>query len=268
VLPTAKPSATRPVGGRRLHEILDRGSLRFGVTSDEIPWSFRNSRDEPVGLEVDLAHSLALAMGVRLEIVPVEGNDRVEALESGACDVAVGRIRTDRGHRMLYSVPLAHEAWAFLAPDHLRDVFASVERARRPGMRVAVIGVPEWVARLKALLPEAEVTAVDSLPDFVTRPTGTFDAMYTGYARGAAFSLLYPQYSAVIPKPGLGSIPLTVTVPLHEGALLEFVNSWIEEQRSSGLVDAKLDYWIHGEGTRAERGPRWSIGRDLLGWWR
>jgi hypothetical protein len=59
-----------------------------------------------------------------------------------------------------------------------------------------------------------------------------------------------------------------VTVPLHEEHHLEYVNSWVEEQKANGLVEDKLDYWIHGEGAKAERGPRWSIGRDVLGWWR
>jgi hypothetical protein len=56
-------------------------------------------------------------------------------------------------------------------------------------------------------------------------------------------------------------------VPLGEEHLLEYVNSWVEEQKATGLVEAKLDYWIHGEGAKLEPGPRWSIGRDVLGLW-
>jgi len=70
-----------------------------------------------------------------------------------------------------------------------------------------------------------------------------------------------------VPEPDLGSVPLTVTVPWHEEVLLEFVNSWVEEQRASGLVDAKVEYWIRGKGAEVERGPRWSVARDVVGWW-
>lgn len=269
VLTTAKPSVPPPVRGERLEEVVRRGSLRFGLTSDEVPWSFRSTTGEPMGLEVDLAHSLAIALGVRLELVPVEGNDRLAALESGACDVAMGRIRTDRGREMLYSRPVALEAWAFLVPDHKREIFTSIARAQQEqGLRIGVVGVPEWMGRLQALLPDAEITAVHSIPAFVEAPPGRYDAMFTGYARGAAFSLLYPQFSAVVPKPDLGRIPVTVTVPLGEEHLLEFVNSWVEEQKATGLVDSALDYWVRGEGAKQARGPRWSIGRDVLGWWR
>ncbi len=95
-----------------------------------------------------------------------------------------------------------------------------------------------------------------------------FDAMYTGYSRGAAYSLLYPRFSAVVPRPDMGTVPVAITVPIQEGSLLQFVNSWIEEPRASGLIDAKLRYWIQGEGARSERGPRWSVARDVLGWWK
>jgi hypothetical protein len=36
---------------------------------------------------------------------------------------------------------------------------------------------------------------------------------------------------------------------------------------ASGVFTEKLDYWIHGKGAELERGPRWSIARDVLGWW-
>jgi len=269
VLSAAQPSETPPVRGQRLEEILRRGSVRFGLTTDEVPWSFRNSHDEPVGFEADLAHAAAIALGVRLELVTVEGNDRAAALASGACDLAVGRVRTDRARHMLYSRPIVRESWAFLVPDHRRELFGSLEQVRAErDLRIAVVGVPEWVARLEVLFPDVEVVPVHSIPAYVETPEGEFDAMFTGYVRGAAFSLLYPQFSAVVPKPDLGSVPITVTVPRHEEALLEFVNSWLEEQRASGLVDAKLDYWTRGKGTDAERGPRWSVARDELGWWR
>jgi len=269
VLESPPQPTLRPVPGQRLKEILRRGSLRFGLTSDEVPWSFRNNRGQPVGFEVDIAHALAISLGVRLELVPLERSPRAEALASGACDLAAGRIKTDRALMMHFSSPLAQEPWAFLVRDYERDTFTSLERVRRKkGLRIAVPLVPEWISRVKAQLPHADITVVDSIPTFVTSPEGRFDAMYTGYARGAAYSLLYPQFSVVIPQPDLGSVPIAITVPLDEESLLDLVDSWIESQRATGLVQAKLDYWVRGGGLQAAPGPRWSFGRDVLGLWK
>jgi len=46
------------------------------------------------------------------------------------------------------------------------------------------------------------------------------------------------------------------------------VNAGVEVGRAEGVFVQKLDYWIHGQGTEQERGPRWSIGRNVLGWWK
>jgi polar amino acid transport system substrate-binding protein len=258
-----------PVRGHRVQDIRRRGSLRFGVTDDEMPWSFRNGRGEIVGLEADLAHAIAVDLGLRLELVPVGRDAREGALASGACDVAAGRIAPTRAMAMQFSRPITEEAWAFLVPDHERELFASLDRARsHEGLRVAVMRVPEWVARVRAILPRAEVVPVDSILDFVNAPPGQLDAMYTGYGRAVAQSLLHPRLAAVVPSPGLGGVPLAFTVAAGEEDLLQLVNAWLEQARASGLLEAKLDYWARGKGARAEEGPRWSIGRDVLGWWR
>jgi ABC-type amino acid transport substrate-binding protein len=199
----------------------------------------------------------------------VRHDEREQALASGACDLAAGRIAPTRAMAMQFSRPVAEEPWAFLVPDHERELFASLDRARsREGLRVAVMHVPEWIARLKTVLPRAEVVPVDTILDFVSAPPGRLDAMYTGYARATAYSLLHPRLAAVVPSPGLGGVPLAMTVPAGEEDLLQLVNAWLEQARASGLLEAKLDYWARGKGARAEEGPRWSIGRDVLGWWR
>ena len=266
VLSAAAPPATLPVPGRRVDEIRERGVLRYGFTDDEVPWSFRNGRRELVGLDIDLVHALAAELGLKLELVPVSRGEREQALRQGICDLAAGRVRPSS--RTLFSRPITDEAWAFIVPDHLRELFTSLERTRRvPGLHIAVLKGPEWVQRLQALLPDAEVVGVDSLLDFVNAAPGRFDAMYTGFARGTAMSLLYPQFTTVIPEPGLGAVPMAFMVPEGEEDLLARLNAWVEQERASGLVAAKIDYWVRGKGARAEQGPRWSVAKDVLHWW-
>ncbi|MFN8092924.1 MAG: cation:dicarboxylase symporter family transporter [Vicinamibacteria bacterium] len=264
---TAEPPTTPPVPGRRASEIRERGVLRFGFTADEVPWSFRNGRGEAVGLEVDLANALAAEMGVRLELVPVPREDRGPALAGGACDLAAGRTRANQ--RGLASRPFAEEQWAFVVRDHERAGFASLEGIRRrAGLRVAVLGRPSWTQRMAALLPSAQIVPVRSPLEFAQAEPGRFDALYTGLARGTALSLLYPQFTAVVPEPGLGSVPIAFVVPAGETELLARIDAWVDEEKASGLVEAKLDYWVRGKGAKAERGPRWSVATDLLGWWK
>jgi len=44
-----------------------------------------------------------------------------------------------------------------------------------------------------------------------------------------------------------------------------FVNSWIELKRNDGTLDRLYRHWILGADA-VERGPRWSIMRNVLHW--
>jgi ABC-type amino acid transport substrate-binding protein len=267
--PDALPPAVAPIRGLRLETIQKRGSVRVCVSADAMPWAFVNGRGEIVGFEVDVAHTVALDLQTDLILVPVPRVARGSALTSGACDIAVGRMVPSEANAMAFSRPLAHEVWAFLTPDEKRHVFASLDRIRElPAPRIAVFREPAWIDRVKALVPNAEVIGVESIPEFVGAPAGRFDAMFTGFDRASAYSLMYPQFAPVLPEPGLGSVPIAIIVPTGEEALLDTMNAAVDVGTASGVFAEKLDYWVHGKGAALARRPRGSIGRDVLGWWR
>jgi ABC-type amino acid transport substrate-binding protein len=258
----------KPVSGRRLDEIRQRGVLRVCVSPDSMPWSFRNGSGEIVGFDIGLAHVLAVELRTSLTLVPVPRTDRGAALESGACDATTNRVIASESS-MSFTRPVAYEAWAFMTRDHRRGDFSSVERIRALKQpRIAVLRVQEWIDRLNAVAPGAEVIPIGSLTEFLEAPEGRFDATFTGFDRATAYSLAYPQFGAVIPSPGLGSVPIAIAVPHGEPALLERFNAVVEDGLASGLFADRLNYWIKGGGARVEREPRWSIGGNVLGLWK
>jgi Na+/H+-dicarboxylate symporter/ABC-type amino acid transport substrate-binding protein len=266
----ATAPAIAPVPGQRLAEIQNRGSLRVCVSPDALPWAYMNGRGEIAGFEVDIAHTLAVGLQVDLVLVQVDRLfARGAATASGVCDMTMGRVIPADAAYVAFSRPLTHEAWAFLVHDYQRTVYSSLDGIQRlPAPRIAVLREPAWIDRLKAMFPNAEVVGVDSIMEFLDAPAGEFDSTFTGFDRASAFSLVYPQFAPVVPAPGMGSVPIAMIVPAGEPALLDFVNAGVEVGRAEGVFAEKLDYWIHGQGTVQERGPRWSIGRNVLGLWK
>jgi ABC-type amino acid transport substrate-binding protein len=258
-----------PVQGHRLEAILKRGTLKVCVSPDAMPWAYVNGRGEIVGFEVDLAHAMAVQLGTHLAIVRVDRAATGSALVSGACDVSTKRIVPSQAPSMAYSHPITFEKWAFLTLDHQRNVFADLERVRQLApLRLAVFNEREWIEMVKVRMPNAEVTPVESIPEFINAPEGRFDAMFTGYDRALAYSIAFPQFAAVVPTPDFGSIPLAISVPTGEEALRDLANAIVEVGSANGVFQEKLDYWIKGEGAQLEREPRWSIARNVLGWWK
>jgi Na+/H+-dicarboxylate symporter/ABC-type amino acid transport substrate-binding protein len=259
---------TPPAPGRRLESIVERGSVRVCVSPDAMPWCYLNSRGETVGLEVDVAHVVADQLRTRLTLVQVPRVGRAAALGNATCDIATGTVIPSQVAHVAFSRPLTHEAWAFLTRDYQRALFTSVERVRAlPSPRIAVLGEPQWVERLQSYLPNARVMPVASIPDFIAAPVGRYDAMFTGLDRATAYSLVSPEFAAVVPAPGIGGIPLAITVPKGEEALLDFANAVVDVGTANGLFKEKIDYWVRGAGPEAEKQPRWSVGGTLLGLW-
>jgi ABC-type amino acid transport substrate-binding protein len=54
-------------------------------------------------------------------------------------------------------------------------------------------------------------------------------------------------------------------LPLGEPDWKNVVDNWISLKRGDGTIAQLYDHWILGRDAE-ERGPRWSVARDVLGW--
>ena len=84
---------------------------------------------------------------------------------------------------------------------------------------------------------------------------------------GAAWTLIHPDYTVVVPQPDPVELPTAIGVARGAGELLDVVDEWVLYATSEGITDRAYEYWILGRGAE-DRPPRWSILRDVLGWGR
>ena len=255
-----------PARGSRLDFVRTSGRVRVGFDPDSIPWAFLNGADAPVGFDAEMAHQLALALGVRLEHVAVPREQFADALASGQLDVVMSGARANARASELaaFSRPYADETLAFLVEDHRREEFGDSAALRARRVRIAVLGRPEWVEALARALPLATVVPVRSPTDFVLGRVEA-DALLTSWERACAWSLLYPQLAPALPEPRVGRLSLSYAVPRGEPDMLNMIDTFIDAQRASGRLEAARTFWILGEATRV-RAPRWSVVRNVLGW--
>ena len=85
-------------GNERFKKVLDRGKLVVGVKADYKPWGFRDSSGKLVGMEIDMAQDVADALGVKLELVPVQSSNRMQFLQQGKIDLMIATM-SDRSDR-------------------------------------------------------------------------------------------------------------------------------------------------------------------------
>ena len=67
---------------------------------------------------------------------------------------------------------------------------------------------------------------------------GDLDAVVLTAERGSAWTLMYPQFSVVVPTPGTIKVPLAYPIARHDAAFAAFINAWIELKKKDGTIDA------------------------------
>jgi ABC-type amino acid transport substrate-binding protein len=251
-----------------MQRVLDRRALRVGYFEDRVPFSFRNSRGDLVGYDIEMAAQMALDLGVTLELVAVTNDNLQERLKSGQVDVVAGVRYTHHWVRRLrMSEPYTDVTIGLLVRDARREEFGTLADIRaHPRLTFGVFGdrdlgedyvkafagdTPYWIVHL---------TSVDDLAGTADRPV---DASVVLAESGMAWSLLHPEYTVVIPRNALIRRSLAFGLDIDSDRLGQFVDEWVRLQQVRGATKLAYDYWVLGKGTE-KRAPRWSIARDVL----
>jgi polar amino acid transport system substrate-binding protein len=87
------------------NKVMDRGKVIVGVKPDYKPWGFRSTDGKLVGMEADMAQDVADAMGVELELVPVQSSNRMQFLEQGKIDMMIATMSDRPDRRKLVGIP-------------------------------------------------------------------------------------------------------------------------------------------------------------------
>jgi ABC-type amino acid transport substrate-binding protein len=255
-----------------LQAVLERGVLRVGYIDGSMPYSFVNGRGELVGLDVEMAYTLAAELGVALEFAPVPRDRLAEALDAGRCDVIMGGVlvTTRRGARMVYSANYIDETLAFIVPDYRRADFSSAEWIRAtPGLKVAVPDLPYLLGLVQREFPGVTVVSIPfthaSVTDFFEGRGPSVDALAYTAERGSFRSLLYPAFSVAVPQPIVLKLPLAYPVARHDVETARFLSNWIDLKQKDGTIQSLYNHWVLGRDARRAP-PRWSVLRNVLHW--
>ena len=268
VVHTAAP-ASEPADSRSVLEgVRARGVLRVGYLPDALPFSFFNAKGDLVGMDVELAHRLAGELNVGLEFLPIDRARLAEQMAAGYCDIVMSgvAVTTRRAGTMLFSASYLDETMGFVVPDYAREQFSTWEAIRaQPAVTIAVPDVPYYIDMIRERVPRVDVRIVADLGRAFSEWDGSVAAIALPAERGSAWTLLNPQFSVVVPQPGLVKVPLAFPLARHDQAFASFMNTWIDLKRKDGTIDTLYQYWVLGRDTAARK-PRWSVIRNVLHW--
>lgn len=261
----ALPPATKSI----LDRVHERRVLRVGYFADSLPYAFINRSHELVGFDVEMALQLARDVGATAEFVALDRKVLTTGLDPAVCDVLMSgvAVTADRSLRVQFSEAYRDETFAFIVLDRRVVEFSAWAAVREKGrLRLGVLNTPYFIQKVRDELPDAEIVPFDGVDGMFQPMNPPLDAMVMAAERGSAYTLLHPEYSVAVPKPRPFKVPLAYVIAGRDATMTSMVNTWIELKRRDGTIDELFAHWILGQNSQPKR-RRWSVGRDLLGWW-
>jgi Na+/H+-dicarboxylate symporter len=252
-----------------VRQIRQRGVLRVGYNSNNVPFVFFNDKGELVGYDVEMAYDLARTMNVsRIEFVPITGTTLAESLDTGYCDIVMAAVmvNSERLDAMKFTDPTVTVHLAFVVPDGKKTEFVKLDNVKKmDGLKVAVYNNSALVGVARTLLPHAIIVPIDSKEEFFTG--GKADALMIPAEEGYTLTLQYPFFDVAIIEP-YDSYLMMYGYPVAKDSSESYLlalNYWIRMEKDYGMLDRKYDYWVLGKVPGTVE-PRWSVVRNVLHW--
>lgn len=256
-----KPNETR------IDRIRRRGIIRLGFDAKRLPFSYFNDRGELVGLDIEMAHRLAEDLGVTIEFIPFTPQNLVEHLNEDHFDLAMSGLEGTIERATAFPVADSYMdvTLALVMPDYRKAEFLEFDTLRySTDLKIAVVANSFYDEKARDYFPNATFIQLDSEEEFFNEQGEDATILVTSAETGAAWTLLYPQYSVVNPFKKNIRVPMYY-LGAHDIEFEEFMEVWLELKKKEGIFESLYNYWILGKDDEVAT-PRWSIIRNVLHW--
>jgi len=229
-----------------LDTVRARGVLRVGSTGDYKPFSYQIGVGNFIGLDMELANSLAQALGVKLEVVPTSWPTLMKDFEDGRFDIALSgiSITPERQKKALFSIAYLRDGKTPITRCENQARFQTLAQINQPGVHLIVNpgGTNERFAKANAPLAQLAVYP-DNVTIFEQIVSGSADLMMTDAVEARLQQRLHPQLCAVHPDTPFDTAEKAIMLP-RDPAMKAFVDQWLTQRIASGEQQRGFDRWL------------------------
>lgn len=220
----------------QLDTIASRGLLQVCTTGDYKPFTLAVG-DGYEGIDIELAKSLAKAIGVEAAFVRTKWSDLMADFASGKCDVAMGGISVtlERQKRAFFSSPYLVNGKAPIARCADKDKFTTVAAIDRPEVTVIVNpgGTNERFVRANFKQARIEVYP-DNVTIFDQILAGKADLMIAESIETKVQEKAKPGLCAINPDEPLQFGEMAYLLPRGDIVFKSFVDQWLHLAKATG----------------------------------
>lgn len=231
----------------RLDAIIARGSLKIGTTGDYRPFTYDNPETKAFeGIDIDMAQSLAKALGVRPEFVKTAWPNLMSDFSADKFDIAMGGVSVSlaRQKRGFFSIPYMIDGKTAIARCADKDKFQTLAEIDKPTVRVIVNpgGTNEQFARDN--VKQAPIAIYkDNVTIFDQIVAGKADVMITDASETMLHQKMQPTLCAIHPDRPFNFAEKAYWLQ-PDIALKEFVDQWLHQAIMTKEYERISDKWL------------------------
>lgn len=242
-LTLALAGTTLAAAADTLADIHARKKLLVAVDLSVPPYGMTDANMQAAGADVDVARALARDLGVPMEIVQVNGPNRIPFLMTGKADMVISSfaVTPERAKVVAFSLPysvnqLVVGAAKGVALHKLEDL---------NGKRIAVVrgNLQDLVLTKEAPKGATLVRYEDDATANTALIAGQVDAIATPSFTVKVLAEKNPAKNIEI-KFNLSATPLAIGLRKNDAALMKWVNAWVEKSTADGELNKIYTHWM------------------------
>ncbi len=147
-----------------LNKIKEKGTIVLGTSASQKPFTYKNEEDSLMGMDIEIARALAMAMDVELEIKEIEFGKLLDELDAGSVDFVMSGMSMKVGRNMTYAMagPYHNSDKAFLTGKAGPKKY-DVNSLNQEGMKYAAVNNSTSENLIATFYPQAELIEVEDI---------------------------------------------------------------------------------------------------------
>lgn len=235
------------MAGDTLQRVVDFKVLRVGMSGNQPPMTMTNRDGGLMGFDVDLARSLADAMKVKLELVPMPFGNLMTALEENKVDMVLSglSITPERTERVSFVGPYMMSGKSILTKDSVLAKIKSSKDFNRKELKLLALANSTSASFVKSVAPDAQLTEVATYDEGVAMVIdGKADALVADMPVCVLSVLRYPDANLATLERPLTVEPVGIAVSKNDPQFFNLVDNYLRAYEKTGILGKLRKKWF------------------------
>ncbi|TAA41060.1 transporter substrate-binding domain-containing protein [Corallincola spongiicola] len=244
---SAPAQTTTSVAASAIDRIIADQIIRVGMTAEQPPFNVISKDGVAIGLDVDLARTLAQGMGVKLTIVRKPFAELLPALEKGEVDMVISgmAVTLERSKNFNFVGPYLLSGKSLLTTKATLEKLAKPHDINEAKYRVVALKGSTSADFVGNKLKKSTLIEVDHYLEGVEKlRNGEADGMVADMPVCVMAQLMFPEDNLMTLEPPFNLEPLGIAINKNDPQFANLITNFFNTIEKSGMLTLMQAKWL------------------------